>query len=259
VAIADSYDGFLIDLDGVVWLGHDPIDGAADALGRLGEAGKPFVFVTNSPRISPAEQARILNEHGIETDESRVVTAGTALLGLAAESLPAGAAVLATGTSGFREQVRGAGYEILPAERWDEARGVLVTGHPGFDYDELKATAMAARTGVFFAATGRDPTMPMPDGLWPGTGSILAAIETAAGREAAVAGKPQRPIFDSGVEVLGLPEGARIAMIGDRIDTDVAGAQRAGLDGILVRGNASATAPDVIPDHEIESLRELLG
>lgn len=259
MAIADSYDGFLIDLDGVVWLGHDPIEGAAEALGELRDAGKPFAFVTNSPRISPAEQARILQEHGVETDASRVVTAGTALLNLAAGNMPEGSAVLATGTSGFREQVRAAGYELLPNDRWDEARGLLVTGHPGFDYDELKSAAMAARSGVFFAATGRDPTMPMPDGLWPGTGSILAAIETAAGREAIVAGKPHRPIFELGVEVLGLPEGSRIAMIGDRIDTDVGGAQKAGLDGILVRGNSSASAPGVTPDHEVDGLGDLLG
>lgn len=259
MAIADSYDGFLIDLDGVVWLGHDPIEGAADALATLGEMGKPFVFVTNSPRITPAEQARILKEHGIETDESRVVTAGSTLLGLAADNLPEGATIIATGTSGFREQVRTAGYEILSNDRWDEAEGVLVTGHPGFDYDELKAAAMAVRSGVFFAATGRDPTMPMPDGLWPGTGSILAAIETAGGRRAVVAGKPERPIFEAGVRVLGLPGGSKVAMIGDRVDTDEGGAQRAGLDGILVTGNDSAAAPDVTPDHEIGRLADLVA
>lgn len=260
MALADRYDGFLIDLDGVVWLGHELIEGSAHALSSLSSAGKPYAFVTNSPRISPTEQARILREQGVDTDESRVVTAGSALLDLTRERVGKGARILATGTQGFLSQVRGAGFESIPLELWPEASGVLVTGHPGFDYEELKAASMAARSGAFFAATGRDPTMPMPDGLWPGTGSILAAIETASGREAIIAGKPERPIFEAGLRVLDLPPDARVAMIGDRLDTDVGGAQRAGLDGILVTGNNShAPGTDITPDHEIEGLPDLLA
>lgn len=258
VALADSYDGFLIDLDGVVWLGHEPIEGAAKAIAALAAAGKPFVFVTNSPRVTPAEQARILREQGIEADEDRVVTAGDTLLELTRKEIGEAGKVYAIGTSGFLEQVEGAGFELLPAERWQEAEAVLVTGHPRFDYDELKAASMAARAGAFLATIGRDPTMPMPDGLWPGTGSIVAAVEAASGRTAVVAGKPERPIFDLGVRRLGLPEGARVAMIGDRLDTDVGGAQKAGLEGILVAGNESHNPEtQVTPNHNISSLLDL--
>ena len=258
VALADGYDGFLIDLDGVVWLGHELIEGSAEALAALEAAGKPVSFVTNSPRVTPAEQARILREQGVETDESRVVTAGSTLLALARDRIGEGAPVFATGTHGFLGQVAGAGFETVGTDRWQDASGVLVTGHPHFNYDELKAASMAVRSGAFFAATGKDPTMPMPDGLWPGTGSILAAIETAAGREALIAGKPEEPIFRAGLAVLDLPEGSRVAMIGDRLDTDVGGAQRAGLDGILVAGNDSVPAgTDITPDHEISRLLDL--
>jgi HAD superfamily hydrolase (TIGR01450 family) len=260
MAIADSYDGFLIDLDGVVWLGHEPIDGAADALRALATAGKPLVFVTNSPRITPAEQARILQQQGIEAGPDRVVTAGQTLLALTGDQIGAGGKVYAIGTSGFLEQVKGAGFELLPADRWPEAAAVLVTGHPRFDYDELKSASMAARAGAFLATIGRDPTMPMPDGLWPGTGSIIAAVETASGREAVVAGKPEKPIFELGLRVLGLPAGSRVAMVGDRLDTDVGGAQQAGLDGILVTGNDSYPPETrVTPDHEINALPDLLA
>ncbi|MDQ5894669.1 MAG: family hydrolase [Actinomycetota bacterium] len=260
MAIADSYDGFLIDLDGVVWLGHEPIEGSADALNALAADDKPVAFVTNSPRITPAEQARILQEHGIETDRNRVVTAGSTLLTLAREQVGEGAKIYVTGTSGFLSQVADAGFDALPADRWNEAAAVLITGHPQFDYSELKAASMAVRAGAFFAATGRDPTMPMPDGLWPGTGSILAAIETASGRTAIVAGKPERPIFDAGLEVLDLPAGSRVAMIGDRLDTDVGGAQNAGLDGILVTGNDSIPpGTEITPDYEISSLADIVA
>ena len=258
VALADQYDGFLIDLDGVVWLGHELIDGAAEALDALTEAGKPVAFVTNSPRGSPAEQARILGEQGVETDAGRIVTAGSTLLSMALAELGPGTRVLATGTSGFLGQVVDAGLDPVAAGDWRQAEGVLVTGHPRFDYEELKAASMAARSGIFFAATGRDPTMPMGDGLWPGTGSILAAVETASGRTARIAGKPEKPIFQAGLDVLDLPRDAEVAMIGDRLDTDVGGAQAAGLDGILVSGNDSIPpGTEITPDHEITSLRDL--
>lgn len=259
MALADQYDGFLIDLDGVVWLGHELIEGSAAALEALSEAGKPVAFVTNSPRISPAEQARVMQEQDVQADASQIVTAGSTLLSLALDELGSGAGVFATGTPGFLQQVVDAGLNPLEQVDWEMALGVLVTGHPRFDYDELKAASMAARGGVFFAATGRDPTMPMADGLWPGTGSILAAIETASGRKARIAGKPEKPIFLAGLEVLGLPEGAKVAMIGDRLDTDVGGAQAAGLDGILVTGNDSIPpGTEITPDHEIESLAGLI-
>lgn len=259
VAIADQYDGFLIDLDGVVWLGHEMIEGAAEALGALQSAGKPVVFVTNSPRITPNEQARILQEGGVATGAGQVVTAGITLLEMTTGELGKGAKVFAMGTPGFLEQVAGAGFELLPDDRWEEAAGVLISGHPRFDYNELKAASMAGRAGAFMVTIGRDPTMPMPDGLWPGTGSIVAAVEIASGREVVVAGKPERPIFDLAVKRLGLPPGSRIAMIGDRLDTDVGGAQAVGLEGILVAGNNThAPGTRVTPNHEIRSLRDLI-
>lgn len=258
MALADSYDGFLIDLDGVVWLGHELLDGAAEAIATLASAGKPYAFVTNSPRVTRAEQARILGEQGIAVDESRIVTAGGTLLDLTRAEVGEDSEVYAIGTPGFLEQVEDAGCRLLPADRWQDAAAVLVTGHPRFSYEELRAASMAARAGAFLAATGRDPTMPMPDGLWPGTGAILAAVETASGRVATIAGKPEKPIFEAGLAALGLPEDARVAMIGDRLDTDIGGAQRAGLDGILVAGNDShGPATGTTPDHEIRNLRDL--
>lgn len=260
VSLADRYDGFLIDLDGVVWLGHEMIDGSAEALAALAAAGKPVAFVTNSPRITPAGQAAILRRNGVEIEPHQVVTAGSALMELARGAVGEEAGVFATGTPGFHEQVTAAGFEALPSERWADAAAVLVTGHDHFSYDELKAAAMAARAGAWFASTARDPTMPMPDGLWPGTGSILAAVEIASGKEAVVAGKPEKPIFEAGRRELDLPPEARVAMVGDRLDTDVGGAQKAGLEGILVAGNDSIPlGTGVTPDHEIESLSGLIA
>jgi HAD superfamily hydrolase (TIGR01450 family) len=266
VRLADRYDGFLIDLDGVVWLGHEFIEGAVETLNVLAAEGKPVAFVTNSPRQSPAEHAEALRQGGVEVGNGQVVTAGTTLIALALERFGREPRVIATGTDSFLGQLSQAGVVLLDHEDWNEAEAVLVSGHSGFNYDELKAASMAARAGALLAATGRDPTMPMPDGLWPGTGSILAAIETASGIEGLITGKPQQRIFQAGLEAIGLsagehgpirPDGraARVAMIGDRADTDVAGGQAAGLEGILVGGHRD---PSVEPDHIIRGLAGLL-
>ncbi len=266
--LADLYDGFLVDLDGVVWLGHEMIEGAAETLNGLKEAGKPVAFVTNSPRLSPAEQADVLKKGGVEVEDHRVITAGSTLIATAIESCGPNPRVIATGTDSFLAQLEAAGIELLPHSDWKRAEAVLVSGHPGFDYDELKATSMAARAGAMLAATGRDPTMPMPDGYWPGTGAILAAIETASGRTGVITGKPEKRIFEAGLAAIGAAMDSmesesgqrsapslRVAMIGDRADTDVGGAQAAGIDGILVGDNE---APGIAPDHVIADLAGLL-
>lgn len=261
MALADSYDGFLIDLDGVVWLGGELIEGADRAIRELIEAGKRVAFVTNSPRLSPAERAAQLRGHGLPVADRQMITAGQVLVDMVITERGADTPAFATGTPSFLKQVEDAGLRRLQPDDWREAEAVLLTAHDGFDYGELRAASMAARAGAFFAATARDPTMPMPDGLWPGTGSVLAAAETASGRSARIAGKPEPPIFRAGIEALGLPDGAPVAMVGDRLDTDVGGAQRAGLDGILVAGNESSGGPGtdhLRPDHRIERLSGLL-
>ena len=142
-----------MDLDGVVWLGHEMLPGAAEALGALSAAGKPVAFVTNSPRLSPAEHAEVLREGGVEVEDDRVVTAGATMIEMALERFGAQPKVIATGTESFLRQIEAAGIDLLDHADWQQAEVVLVSGHSGFDYEELKATSMAARAG---AAAGRD-------------------------------------------------------------------------------------------------------
>ena len=260
--LAENYDGLLIDLDGVVWRNHQFLPGAAETLKDLLAGGMPLAFVTNNPRLSPAEQAGILRKGGIAIDDGRVVTAGSTLFDFALSRFGPKPRALVVGTDSFHAQVAAAGIEDLtgsePGSR-PEPEIVLVSGHERFDYVEMRAASMAARDGAFLAATGRDPIMPMHDGLWPGTGAILASIETASGQTAVTTGKPEPAIFEAGLRAIGSP--GRVAMLGDQIRTDIAGAQAAGLDGILVQstGAASQTSdPSVTPDHRIEDLAGLM-
>lgn len=261
MAIIDRYDGLLIDIDGVVRVGNEFLPDARDAITELEARGLPYAFVTNSPRLTPAEHAEELRAAGVPVPDGGVVTAAETLISFILDLTGAGIGAVVVGTDSFRRQVAEAGIEEVALDRWQDATAVMVSGHERFDYGELKAAAMAARAGAVLAATGSDPTMPMPDGHWPGTGSILAAIETASGAQATVTGKPFPAIFEAGLEAIGRP--GKVAMVGDRSDTDVAGAQAVGLDGILVSRPESASAQPgvewVDPDHRIGSLLDLFS
>lgn len=261
MAVADEFDGFLIDLDGVVWVGRELVPGSAEALRALLEAGKEIVFVTNNPGRLPASYGERLREAGVPVADDRVVTAGVATARLAAETVGANSTAFAIGAPAFHETVAAAGLRLLEGEDGRVADAVLVSGHRGFNYDELLTATLALQNGARLFATSHDPTLPMPEGAWPGTGSILAAVETASGARAEVGGKPERHLFDQARALLGGAE--RVAMVGDRVSSDIEGGRRAGLATILVLSGAGtreeATAADPAPNLVLDDLAALLA
>jgi glycerol 3-phosphatase-2 len=260
VAAADEFDGFLVDLDGVVWEGRELVPGSVEALRTLIESGKELVFVTNNPARPPATYAERLREAGVPAGDDRVVTAGVATARLAAESVGTGAGAFVIGAPAFHETCAEAGLELLDGEGARGGAAVLVSGHRGFDYEELLTATLALQAGARLFATSHDPTLPMPGGNWPGTGSILAAVETASGAQAEIGGKPEHHLFDQARALIGAAE--RVAMVGDRISSDIEGGRRAGLATILVLSGASsredAAAADPAPDLVLDDLAGLL-
>jgi glycerol 3-phosphatase-2 len=260
VALADEYDGLLVDLDGVVWIGREPVPGSAEALAKLIEGGKPVVFVTNNPGRPASTYAERLRAAGVPAEEEQIVTAGMVTASLAAEQAGEGAGAFVIGADAFHETCAAAGLALLDGEAGREARAVLVSGHRGFDDEELLTATLALQSGALLFATSRDPTLPMPGGAWPGTGSILAAVETASGATAEIGGKPERHLFDLARERIRGAE--RVAMVGDRISSDIEGGHRAGLETILVLTGAStreeAAAASTPPDHVVDDLAALL-
>jgi HAD superfamily hydrolase (TIGR01450 family) len=271
VPIADDFDGFLIDLDGVVWIGREPIPGSAEALAALLAAGKELVFVTNNPARPPQRYAERLQGMGVEVGAERIVTAGMATARLAGEAAGGGGAFV-IGESALKEMVAAAGATVLEGEAGSAADVVVVSGHRGFDYAELLTAKRALDGGAALVATSHDPTMPMPGGEWPGTGSILAAVETASGRTAEIGGKPERHLFEMAIGVIRgskgtedvqkEPQVGRLAMVGDRISSDIDGGRAAGLATVLVlsgtSSQADAEAAEPAPDHVLENLAGLL-
>ncbi|HWO82634.1 MAG TPA: HAD-IIA family hydrolase [Solirubrobacterales bacterium] len=273
--LADRFDGLLVDLDGVVWIGREPVPGSPDALRALLEAGKRIVFVTNNPGRPPAAYAERLGELGVEVGEEQVVTAGTVAARLAGEAAAAGGTGTAfvIGAEALKEMVSASGARVVEGEEAWFADVVVVSGHRGFDYDELLAAKRALDRGAALFATSRDPTMPYPGGELPGTGAILAAVETATGRRAEIAGKPECHLFEMAIESLRgslvvkeptkEPRDLRVAMVGDRISSDIAGGRAASLETILVLSGTTsredAAAADPAPDFVLEDLSGLLA
>jgi HAD superfamily hydrolase (TIGR01450 family) len=259
-AIARAYDHLLLDLDGCVWLGDELTEGAADALSALREAGKGIAFLTNDVRHSPEEFVRKLWRLGAMASVNEVVTAGSAVQYLLAERHDSGAAFV-IGSRALVDHVAHAGMRIVNNTPFaTRADLVVVGGHDAFDYRELRTATQAVLRGAELIGATRDAVLPMPDGPWPGTGAVLAAVEAAAGRQAdRTVGKPEAPMYETALDRLGP---GRVLAVGDRLEIDVAGAARAGLDAALVlTGGATrqeAAAADPPPKHVAASLAELV-
>jgi glycerol-1-phosphatase len=272
VALADHFDGLLIDLDGVVWIGREPVPGAPETLATLLRAGKRLAFVTNNPAHPPAAYAERLQGMGIEVGTHQVVTAGIVAARLAADAAGPDGSAFVISRAPLKEMVAAAGVTVLEGEAGREASVVVVSGHRDFDYAALLTAKRALDRGAALIGTSRDPTMPMPGGEWPGTGAILAAVETASGRVAEIAGKPERHLFELALATLFRgskstnsvdfePRKRRVAMVGDRLSSDIEGGRRAGLATILVRsGTNSEDAGDAKTraDHVVNDLAGLL-
>jgi HAD superfamily hydrolase (TIGR01450 family) len=258
--LARRYDQFILDLDGCVWLGDEPIPGSVEAVAELREAGKQLAFATNDPRRPGEEYVTKLWKLGIQASLADVVTVGGAVQHLLAETRT-GKTAFVIGTDALRAHVSNAGVRVLNGtDLASRAELVVVGGTDDLTFADLRDAALAVRRGAELLATGRDPTYPMPEGLWPGTGAILAAVETATGARAQIVGKPQPQLFLTAIDRLG---DGRTLVVGDRLDSDVAAAAAAELDAALVLTGGTTTeeargAKDPAPVAIAENLSALV-
>jgi glycerol 3-phosphatase-2 len=225
------------DLDGVIWRGDDPIPGAAAGVAKIRAAGLTVGFLSNNSSMTLGDVVAKLERAGVPASRDEVITSAVAAAALLAAELPKRARVLACAGPGVVEALDEAGLVVV---REPPASGVVVGFHRDFDYDELEHTARAVREGARFVATNLDATYPVPGGLIPGAGAIVAAVATAAGRQPEVAGKPEPPM----VALVQQRFGPRGVMVGDRPSTDGAMAAALGWPFALVlSGVTQAVAP----------------
>ncbi len=259
--LLDLFNGFLLDMDGVVYVGGNPIKGSADTIKYLKENGKTVLFLTNDPRRSPSECADKLRSIGIQASSEDVITSSMAIAQHICEehnSLENMTAYVIGGNT-LRNQIQNTGITIVNGEEGKYADFVILGSHHDFHYNEMKIATLALRNGADFYATNRDPAYPSEEGHIPATGAILASVEVASGKKAKVAGKPENIIFEV---ALGRVNNHKIVMIGDRLDTDIQGGKDAGLSTILVLSGSTKKKDlkdsDIKPDHVINNLRDLL-
>lgn len=228
--LTELYDAALLDLDGVVYVGGQPVAHAADAVAAARRSGMLVAFVTNNASRLPAEVANRLTALGVEASAADVVTSAQAAAHLLADRLPASAAVLVTGTQALRDVVAAAG--LHPVASADDRPAAVVQGYASdLGYAELAEATLAIRAGALWIATNCDSTMPSPRGLLPGNGALVAAVAAATGREPEVAGKPRLPLHREAVRRTGAQ---RPLVVGDRLDTDIEGAVAAATPSLLV-------------------------
>jgi HAD superfamily hydrolase (TIGR01450 family) len=253
------YDHVLLDLDGCLWVGDDACEGAVEAVAALREAGASVLFLTNDVRHAPEDFVRKLWRLGFQASLDEVVTAGAALqFQLSGRD---GGSAYVVGTQALVDHVADAGLRIVNRTLFaTRADIVVVGGHDHFDFDELRIATQGVLRGAELIGATRDATFPMPDGPWPGTGAVLAAVEAATGHRAdLVVGKPEPAMYEAARDRLGP---GRVLAVGDLLDVDVAGARRAGLDSALVlTGGTSrdaADAADPKPTYVADSLASLV-
>ncbi len=272
--LVDGHDVLLLDLDGTVWLSGTVLPHAVDVLGGLAEDGVRSVYVTNNASRSPEDVAAQLATGGLPAEAADVVTSAQAGATLLAGLVPAGAVVLVVGSAALVAEAAARG--LAPVGTADVHAGKLRTPGPdgsdlvpavlqGFTQDtgwrDLAAASHVIAAGAVWVASNVDATLPTPEGLAPGNGSLVGVVATVTGRRPVVAGKPERPLLDAAVE----RTGARTPLVvGDRLDTDIAAAVGAGMPGLLVLTGVATprdlvtAPPDRRPTQVATDLRGLL-
>lgn len=255
--LLDRYQAFAIDLDGVVWRADRIIPQAPGAISAIRATGKPLLFLTNNASYLPTWIVGRLAGHGMAVAEDEILTSASAARDWIKREGLAGARAFVLGTQPVIDQMADL-LEVVPVERGTDVDLVFVARDLAINYDRLAAASQAVRNGAVFAASNRDNVMPIVGGFDPGTGSVLAAVESASGRRAVSMGKPELPMMQAAAERLGTDG---VLMIGDRVDSDVAGARSVGWAAALVMtGVTTQGMPlDPAPDYVLETLGDLPG
>jgi HAD superfamily hydrolase (TIGR01450 family) len=260
VPLAAAFDLALVDLDGVAYRGHLPIEHAAEALMTARSRGMRLLFVTNNASREPEEVAAQLTELSIPATPDEVMTAAQACAALLRTRLDAGSRVLVVGGKGLVTAIEAAGLTVVTSAD-DKPHAVAQGFAPQLGWKDLAEAAYAVAAGAWYVASNRDLSLPTARGYAPGNGALVGAVVAATGVEPVSAGKPEPTMYHLAVQ----RAGSRCPLvIGDRLDTDLAGARSGGIAGLLVLTGVS-TARDAIlaepglrPDFIGADLRALL-
>ncbi|AEC51772.1 hypothetical protein PNA2_0857 [Pyrococcus sp. NA2] len=253
----------VFDMDGVIYRGNSLIPGAKELIDYLKDKDIPFAFLTNNSTKTPEMYREKLAKLGIEVSSDKIITSGLATR-LYMESHLSPGKIFVIGGEGLVEEMKKLGWGIVDVENakgggWREIKHVVVGLDPGLTYEKLKYGTLAIRNGATFIGTNPDTTFPGEEGIYPGAGSIIAALKASTEREPIIIGKPNEPMYEVIREMF---QGEEIWMVGDRLDTDIAFANRFGMKAIMVLTGVSSLEDikksEYKPDLVVPSVAELL-
>ena len=251
-----ALESFIFDLDGVIWRGSTAIEGAVEAVGRLRAAGKRCFYCTNNSGRTQRDFATRLRGIGLELEEQDVITSSSATAIYLAEQYKEPFTAYVIGGEGIVTALQGIGARILTAEeaaKLPPVDCVVVGIDRNFTYDKMRLAQQFILRGARFIATNRDATFPTEDGVVPGAGAVVAGVAAASGVTPLTIGKPEPTMLHLALKNFGLAATTTV-MVGDRLDTDIACAHRAGLGALLVltgitkRDEAAAAQGEARPD-----------
>ncbi len=257
---------WVFDLDGVIWRGDSVIPGAAAAVAALQARGCRAMFASNNSTRTPQYFADKLGKLGIRAAPADIVTSTTIAVSYLRAKFPGGGRIFIVGEAGLRAQLESAGFEVTQRNSGDLEDVIAVVAGLAreFCYADLARAQTYILSGALWVATNRDATFPVENGVLPGAGAVVAAIETASGQAPATMGKPQPTMLQQIVADAGL-QFSEVVMVGDRLDTDIACAHRAGIasvwvaTGVVGWETARAAQGEEKPDVLLNDLNELIA
>ena len=248
----------IIDMDGVLYRGDTPLPGLTDFFDFMREKGIRFTLATNNSSRTPAEYVVKLAGMGVTVNQTDVLTSGVATAEYLASIAPPGTRVYVIGAESLAETMRQRGFVVSD----QDAAFVVVGMDTQVTYDKLRRATLLIRAGARFIGTNPDKTFPSEEGIVPGNGAILAAIETATGVAPLTIGKPEPTLFEMALKRMSA-DPAHTAVIGDRLETDILGGINAGLLTILVLSGVTTredlAKSDVQPDLVFEDIGQMVG
>lgn len=256
----NDINALIVDMDGVLWRGDSALPGLHKFFGFLTEKSLPFMLATNNASKTVSQYQQKFAGLGVKIQPENVMTSSLATAAHLEDEIEPGSKVYVVGQDGLIDAIRQAGFVIV-----DDASQPVEAVAAGIDfnltYEKLKNATLLIRRGARFVGSNGDLTFPSEEGLYPGTGSILAALAAATGVKPTVVGKPEPLMFEIAVRRM-KSDPANTAMIGDRLETDILGAQRAGLKTILVTtgidNQDSIAEKEIQPDAVFSGIDELV-
>ncbi|MFW6068610.1 MAG: HAD-IIA family hydrolase [Chloroflexota bacterium] len=263
----NNLKNLILDMDGVLWRGETPMPGLATFFATLQDARIKYVLATNNATKIAPQYSEKLQRFGVNIPSSAILTSAEATAAYLADQLPPGAAAYVVGEAGLRQALEAQGFNVLPesadghfAEPHLDADVVVVSFTRHACYRHLATAVHLINHGALFVGTNPDVTFPHEFGPMPGAGAYLAFIEAATNQQPTIVGKPGRAIFDEALSRLGAAR-EETAMVGDRLETDIAGAQAAGLKTIMllsgVTNRQKLESSDVKPDFVYDNIEDL--